>query len=64
MALYCPLKIFNCDERWDYGVSDRSVISLADLQNSDRSARISHRSAKSLADLSETRRSAKLLADL
>ena len=52
-----PSKIFNCDERWDYGVSDRSIMSLADL-------RISDRSAKSLADLSEFHRSAKLLADL
>ena len=52
-----PLKIFNYDGRWDYGTSDRSIMSLADL-------RISDRSAKSLADLSEFHRSAKLLADL
>ena len=44
-------------KRWDYGISDRSAKSLADLSEA-------HRSAKLLADLSETRRSAKLLADL
>ena len=58
------LKILKCVKRWDYGVSHRSVISLADLQNSNRSVKISDRSAKSLADLSEAGRSAKLLADL
>ena len=58
------LKILKCVKRWDYGVCHRSVISLADLQNSNRSVKISDRSAKSLADLSEAGRSAKLLADL
>ena len=57
MALYVVLKIFNWNERWDYGVCDRSAKSLKDL-----SAPTLHRSAKLLADLCG--RSAKVLADL